>query len=438
MDSKSVPADGDQVDGGVEDKVVVEQQDPLETIEIRVLADRVADNKTIKRSATKDFDEAFRRASGATIRKDLGLDSMATIQARSTIKGLSIASQPTLSKLLGVDGLSETQRAIGFGNRSEFLKLSASIADQFRPHNSALHSAVFGMQNTNLLRLFQKANFVPISNAFAVQHSEQIKRLVDSFAIPKTVFGSDLTRLLASEIQLGSISTQLIGSMARLNLVRGFDLQSISELSTRALRSVVEAIPTDNPGPYLQHATLAGLDTLATSRALEILVGGEPESEVPLPGSGFLPGSLLMHRDLVDRLRLLNPNLVRRLEGAWEQVTGNGVDATSQACHSVQELLDWTLRLAAPDELVLDWHRETGRDSNELNKERPTRSLKAKYLLRNRPQDAKAGRFYIRTLDELSGVLQSGKHSLDVAHRPHVLGHVLQSVEALLGFLLLE
>jgi Predicted pPIWI-associating nuclease len=110
-------------------------------------------------------------------------------------------------------------------------------------------------------------------------------------------------------------------------------------------------------------------------------------------------------------LTALDASLEPRLDGAWERVSEGGPDAASQAAHSLVELIDWTLRTAAPDAEVLDWHQEQQRAASEMVGRKPTRALRARYVLRDRDPDSAVARFYVRQLCELHRLLEQIKHS---------------------------
>lgn len=138
---------------------------------------------------------------------------------------------------------------------------------------------------------------------------------------------------------------------------------------------------------------------------------------------------------LRDELRRLNPRLVDRLDGAWERVGRQGPDATSQAANSLVELIDWTLRLAAPDAAVLSWHAAESRPGDELNQGRPTRALRIRFVVRARP-DALAAEMYVSSLRELMKLLQAHKHAAGEQQLAAV-ARLVPTVEAFLSFLLL-
>lgn len=93
------------------------------------------------------------------------------------------------------------------------------------------------------------------------------------------------------------------------------------------------------------------------------------------------------------------------------------------------------VRLGAPDEEVLLWNSRGGKGGGqELHEGKPTRSLRAKYILRDRSVDARVARMYLRSLGDLTEIIQSQKHGL---RRDDVdaVAPLLPTVEGLLVFL---
>lgn len=109
--------------------------------------------------------------------------------------------------------------------------------------------------------------------------------------------------------------------------------------------------------------------------------------------------------------------------------------AVSQAANSLVELIDWTLRLAAPESAVLTWHSDEGRPVDEPHEGRPTRSLRIRFVVRARP-DAMAAEMYVSSLRELMKLLQGHKHGKDEQGLVP-LARLMPTVEAFLSFLLL-
>lgn len=152
--------------------------------------------------------------------------------------------------------------------------------------------------------------------------------------------------------------------------------------------------------------------------------------------------SLVLSRDglneaLRRKLTALNMNLAARLDGAWDSVASGGPDAASQAAHSLMELLDWSLRLAAPDDEVLRWHTETRRPAKEVHKGRPTRTLRARFILRERADDQLAVRLHLRAITDVAGVIESAKHRLG-NNDLIAIGRLIPTVEGILIFLFVD
>jgi len=131
----------------------------------------------------------------------------------------------------------------------------------------------------------------------------------------------------------------------------------------------------------------------------------------------------------------LDPRLVQRLDGAWERVSRDGPDAASQAASSLVELIDWTLRRAGPEKDVLAWHAGAARSPSELDDGRPTRGLRVRFIVRERP-DAAAADFYARAIGDVLRLLQGHKHGSGAQHLA-ALARLVPTVEAYLAFLLL-
>lgn len=287
--------------------------------------------------------------------------------------------------------------------------------------------------NTGIARAFSGSSAL---TAFA--ESQEISRWAADLGKLPALSALELAQSSLYRDYFAGISLQLTNSIRSIvQADASWELQQAVEVSTRAMRTVVDSLP-EQPGTLLlDRASYAGGDAIATSSTVFILAGEDPEDDVPEQGGGPLALPTALYSSLRDRLEALDPTLLRRLDGAWERVNDTGADAASQACHSVQELLDGTLRCAAPDDHVLRWHTETQRDANELHNGKPTRVLRAKYLVRDRA-DGPAARLFLSSINGIVGVLQSGKHSLDADHTPYVVGYVLNAVEGLLGFLLTE
>lgn len=113
-----------------------------------------------------------------------------------------------------------------------------------------------------------------------------------------------------------------------------------------------------------------------------------------------------------------------------------GPDGFSQCATSVIELIDWFLRGVAPDNEVLEWHRDSGRSDRELHEGRPTRQLRIRFALRDRQPDGRLANAYVATLTSIAEELQGIKHS-GMGSDMAPIARLLPSVEASVGFVIL-
>lgn len=88
-------------------------------------------------------------------------------------------------------------------------------------------------------------------------------------------------------------------------------------------------------------------------------------------------------RLLRTRLGEIEPSVPALLDGAWEELERGGSAALEKAAHCITEVLDRTLRAAAPDIEVRAWHTAEGRSPSEWeDQDRPPQSLRIKFLAR--------------------------------------------------------
>jgi hypothetical protein len=210
------------------------------------------------------------------------------------------------------------------------------------------------------------------------------------------------------------ISAHLTASTRMLSeFRRPFTFELPTSLSVHAYRLVIETTPASPTEVEADRVAFAGHDALGIAE-MSLALADEAEDadqEVEDDAYGLMPDRL--HVQIRVALANLHPHLVARLDGAWERLSTTGPDAASQAAHSVQELIDGTLRAAAPDADVLAWHTATGLSADELHTNGPTRSLRVKYAIRNRPDQTKAARYYLRGLSDVVSVLQEAKHGAE-------------------------
>lgn len=339
-------------------------------------------------------------------------------------------SDPAFTRRLGLtpqlfDQLDILRRAGAFAAVERFSALSSSLPSGFQPPVLGLSSEVSRLLTgpSTLTALTEAAR---ISNRLADIGAARFIATMPDFS--RLSIGSDLIRL---STRLSDATQVLAGATLPWQLERA------TEVGTRAWRMLVGGLGDDSDHLALVRASFAGVDTVATASTAVLVSEDEDDTgDIELLGP-TLAVPVQLRAQLHGRLAALDPSLPRKLNGAWERVSTAGPDAVSQAAHSLQELVDWTLRLAAPDEDVLRWHATTNRPETEVHEGRPTRALRGKYLLRNRPQDQTPGRLYLRSLSDLTETLQHNKHGLEPVSE-QVAGLLILTVESCLGFFLHE
>lgn len=188
------------------------------------------------------------------------------------------------------------------------------------------------------------------------------------------------------------------------------------------------------PPVELDRLMAASATTLEVATAGSVIVGAPPPE---VEGRPWEEAPRELRERMRERLSEIDPALVRKLDGVWERVSTPGPDAASQASNSLIELIDWFLRLAAPEADVLAWHATNQRAASELTDDgRPTRGLRVSYVLVAEQRDPKAVRRFTGGLADILGFLQGAKHGIefdDVA----AIRRVIPAVEALLTYILL-
>jgi hypothetical protein len=256
------------------------------------------------------------------------------------------------------------------------------------------------------------------------------RRKVASAALPA------LTIQLESLSRISALVEQQNVLLTRLRPLA--DVAHPISLATRAWRDVLRLTPEASTGHYLERLTAAGRSTgwaiqtgiLLTKHDATRVAQLNAQARVALGPAG---ASL----DLRARLSALDPHLPDPLDAAWERIAAGGVGAASQAAHSLMEVVDWTLRLLAPDAAVLAWHSTEHLPESDLHNGRPIRTLRLRFAVRNSPEKNFAIKLYLRSLQELVGAIQEPKHSLWIANEA-VLASIAMAVESLLLFLLVD
>lgn len=320
------------------------------------------------------------------------------------------------------------------------------------------------------------AAFIDTSSKLAI--SEQALKSLTLYKAPTLAMATELSRITFGNSMITSNFAAQCADLRVVNLLAGIDLkkhatinaelaaqikgiQGIANLvktqnnflsglspvvevarpavwATRAWNNVVRLTPSDVGTSYLERLDIAGR---ATSWAVHagIVRTEEDEDELGLLEDEAISvlGVASASADLRRRLEEIDPQLCEKLDGAWERIHNGGRDATSQAANSLMEVVDWTLRILAPDNLVVAWHISDRRPAQELHDGRPTRSLRVRYAVRQHPEKSSALVLYLKTAQELAGTLQGTKHSL-AKNGQQVLVPVAMLVEGLLHFVLID
>lgn len=272
--------------------------------------------------------------------------------------------------------------------------------------------------------------------ASAAEASERIGRLVQTpqwirfFDQQEALLGSMHRQMLDMSLVTNGLDRYLRGVIAARPTL---EIERPIAVSTRAWDDIVRRASRDPSEVEGLRLFAAGRGTLGSVAAGFALLDEEIDNQDDDDASTLLSREGLAE-ELRNRLESLHPDLPSRLDGAWERVATAGPAAASQAAHSLMELVDWSLRIAATDDDVLSWHALGRRPMSELNDGRPTRSLRAKFILRDRPDDQTAARLYLRALNDLVEIVQSLKHDLE-ANDVVAVARLIPTVEGLLVFL---
>jgi len=261
--------------------------------------------------------------------------------------------------------------------------------------------------------------------------------MMDAIARPEWL--SSVQRFAAAvQISVGSDLVAMSSSIARLANLQALQLSAEVEASfARAMRSwnaYTRRFPVPQSESALIRARFAGTSALGIAATVATIGGEGDESRLAEAWEG-VPGEV--RERTLERLDAIDPRLVPKLKGAWDRVHNPGPDGVSQCATSIVELIDWFLRTAAADDEVLGWHRSEGRSDKELHKGRPTRDLRARFLLRDRQPDGPLASAYVRTLVTIGKELQGMKHA-DAASDMASLARLLPTVEAVFTFVLFD
>lgn len=192
-------------------------------------------------------------------------------------------------------------------------------------------------------------------------------------------------------------------------------------------RIAIDLPPAPIPST-LGRLSLAGSMTSATLDGLSQLTTRGRSSY-----SVSFESAVISEETFTRMLSSFGSDVVAQWHGVCERVTEGGSDATSQAAHSVVELIDRLCHNQARDDEVLRWHRTEGRSTNELHDGRPTRVLRLRFVMRNREGDLDAAEAIFKALNGIIAYLQKQKHGDDGAGI-RTIARLLPGVQAMLYF----
>src|SRR5262249_2227497 len=134
-------------------------------------------------------------------------------------------------------------------------------------------------------------------------------------------------------------------------------------------RDFIGTLPLE-PAPWqLRASVLSGYSGLGILGA-DLLTSGASDAGLVEAGSARIEADVLepweegpldVGRALRKRLGEIDPSVPELLEGAWHELKWPSPAAVSKAANCVIEVLDRTLRAAAPEAAVREWHRHSGR-----------------------------------------------------------------------------
>ena len=115
----------------------------------------------------------------------------------------------------------------------------------------------------------------------------------------------------------------------------------------------------------------------------------------------------------------VHPQVAELLQGGWNTVAQQGPAAVSIVANCGVEALDRALRIAAPNEAVFAWIESANLDRKGLiANDRPTRTARVRFLMRNRGGDRKVVEAQVNALAAATNAtharLEGAKHASEV------------------------
>ena len=245
---------------------------------------------------------------------------------------------------------------------------------------------------------------------------EQIAKSVKDLTLPYSSVYGELGRISRSQIGLTDWIVQQDATSRLLGEISGEPLSRWRDyigglLPEPSLRDLQVSVLSGSAGLGIISADVLTSDVGDT----DLLEASATRIEVDVL-QPWEERRIKLGRDLRERLGAIDPSVPELLAGAWDELERNGPAAVEKASHCIVEVLDRTLRAAAPDAAVREWHARAGRPVAEWEgRERPPHSLRVKYLARRLGGERTV---VVAQFESLAGLhkvlrerLQAGKHA---------------------------
>ncbi|HWL36828.1 MAG TPA: hypothetical protein VNQ77_11595 [Frankiaceae bacterium] len=380
--------------------------------EVLDAARRAAEQARLSMSAVEALRDAMAPLAWdlmAGFREQLLLTSPLRMLEAQRAEMVRLATAPLLRDALRVADVMSQQVRIATGPT-----VGSALAEQFRLADRLTVPALLGLELEVTAGLARRAlgDSGLASWRIAMQ---AVARVETAGRIASAIDTGDLAQLAGS----ARYAEQLAAHVAELDPTSRL-LGPVSGPALRAWNRSVAARPT--PRRILVSAA-AGQNVTAVMSG-EVLTNGVDEHDstsIVTNARSYVvepwrDGPANASRALHARLERIDPAVAELLDGGWDDVERNGPAAISKITNCAVEALDRTLRaLAGDDDAVLAWHTTNKRPASELYQGKPTRALRVRYALRERPGEVRLTQAQVESCVTLAtamiGPLQQGKHS---------------------------